>query len=69
VSLDSVLTEGLVRLSSLEDDYYRFDADSHSVTGRHTRRRYRLGDRITVRVVRVDTEARTIDLEPCRSDA
>lgn len=69
VALDSVLTEGLVRLSALEDDYYRFDPDSHSVTGRRTRRRYRLGDRIAVRVVRVDTEARKIDLEPCPGDA
>ena len=59
-----MLTEGLVRLSELEDDYYVFEEDSHSVTGRRTRRRYRLGDRMTVCVVRVDEESRTIDLEP-----
>jgi ribonuclease R len=63
VSLDRVLAEGLIRLSSLDDDYYRYDEDSHAVTGRRTRRRYRLGDRIRVQVVRVDTESRSIDLE------
>jgi len=63
VTLDQVMVEGLVRLGSLVDDYYMFDPDAHSVLGRRTRTRYRLGDRITVQVVRVDTEARTIDLE------
>ncbi|MCL7971890.1 MAG: ribonuclease R [marine benthic group bacterium] len=63
VQLDDVLTEGLVRLSSLVDDYYSYDADGHAVQGRRTRKRYRLGDRVTVQVIRVDTESRTIDLE------
>lgn len=63
VVLDGVLAEGLVRLGSLVDDYYTYDADAHAVTGRRTRRRYRLGDRVTVQIVRVDTESRTIDLE------
>ena len=63
VVLDGVLAEGLVRLGSLVDDYYTYDADAHAVSGRRTRKRYRLGDRISVQVVRVDTESRTIDLE------
>lgn len=63
VVLDGVLAEGLVRLGSLVDDYYTYDADAHAVTGRRTRKRYRLGDRISVQVLRVDTESRTIDLE------
>jgi ribonuclease R len=63
VALDGVLAEGLVRLGSLVDDFYTYDADAHAVTGRRTRKRYRLGDRISVQVVRVDTESRTIDLE------
>jgi ribonuclease R len=63
VVLDGVLAEGLVRLGSLVDDFYTYDADAHAVTGRRTRKRYRLGDRISVQVVRVDTESRTIDLE------
>jgi ribonuclease R len=63
VVLDGVLAEGLVRLGSLVDDYYTYDADAHAVSGRRTRKQYRLGDRIAVQVVRVDTESRTIDLE------
>ena len=63
VVLDGVLAEGLVRLGSLVDDYYTYDADAHAVSGRRTRNRYQLGDRVSVQVVRVDTESRTIDLE------
>ena len=63
VALDGVLAEGLIRLGSLVDDYYLYDADAHAVSGRRTRKRYRLGDRVSVQVVRVDTESRTIDLE------
>ncbi|MDP2483401.1 MAG: S1 RNA-binding domain-containing protein, partial [Candidatus Palauibacterales bacterium] len=63
VQMDGVLAEGLVRLGSLVDDYYAFDADAHRVMGRRTRKTYRLGDRTRARVVRVDTESRTIDLE------
>ena len=63
VVLDGVFAEGLLRLGSLVDDYYTYDADAHAVSGRRTRKRYRLGDRISVQVVRVDTESRTIDLE------
>jgi ribonuclease R len=63
VLLDDVLTEGLVRVSSLVDDYYVFDADSYSLTGRRSRRRLRLGDKVRVQVVRVDSESREIDLE------
>jgi len=69
VMLDQVLAEGLVRLGSLVDDYYMFDPDAHSVVGRRTRTRYRLGDRINVQVARVDTETRTIDLELAGSTA
>jgi ribonuclease R len=69
VSLNGVLVEGLVRLGSLVDDFYLFDAEGHAVVGRRTGRRYRLGDRIMVRVVRVDTETREVDLEPVEGSA
>jgi ribonuclease R len=69
VVLDDVLAEGLVRLGSLVDDYYSYDADAHAVLGRRTRKRHQLGDRVSVQVVRVDTESRTIDLELVGSPA
>ena len=54
--------EGLVHVSSLTDDYYHYDEASHSLEGKRTRRRYRLGDRVKVEVVRVDLNRRLLDL-------
>jgi ribonuclease R len=63
VLLDDVLVEGLIRLSSLVDDYYHYDEETWSLTGRRSKRRFQLGDRIEVQVARVDPESREIDLE------
>lgn len=61
VRLDSFLAEGLVRVSSLEDDYYIFDEKGKRWVGRRTKRIHKLGDRIRVQVVRVDKEQKQID--------
>jgi ribonuclease R len=53
--------EGLVHISTLPDDYYHFDETSHSLVGKRTGRRFRLGDRIHVQVVRVDQQRRQMD--------
>jgi ribonuclease R len=53
--------EGLVHISTLEDDYYDFDEASYSLTGRRRKRRYRLGDKVKVRVVRVDLQRKQLD--------
>jgi ribonuclease R len=53
--------EGLVHVSTLTDDYYYFDEASHSLTGQRTRRRFRLGDKVHVQVVRVDLQRRQLD--------
>ncbi len=63
VLLDGCFVEGLTRVSSLLDDYYSYDEDGYALAGRRTRRRLRLGDRVRVRVARVDTETRQVDLE------
>jgi ribonuclease R len=62
VLLEGVLVEGLIRLSSLVDDYYHYDESSWSLTGRRTQRRFQLGDRVVVQLARVDPESREIDL-------
>jgi ribonuclease R len=54
--------EGLVHISSLVDDYYWFDEGSHTLEGRRTKRRFRLGDRVRVEVARVDLQRRMLDL-------
>jgi ribonuclease R len=55
--------EGMVRLSSMVDDYYAVDLDKYTITGRHTNRRYRLGDKLHVQIVAVDLVFYRVDLQ------
>ena len=61
VALDDVYVEGLVHVSDLGSDYFHFDAARHQLVGERTAKRYRLGDRVKVRLVRVDIESSKID--------
>jgi ribonuclease R len=61
VELEEVYVRGLVHVSSMTDDYYRFDEKAHLLQGESTRKSYRLGDRVEVQVARVDLERRQID--------
>jgi len=61
VLLDRVFVEGLVHVSSLEDDYYAFLPEAHVLVGRRNLRRFQLGDRVEVQVARADKEERQID--------
>jgi ribonuclease R len=61
VALDDVFVEGLVHVSELGSDYFKFDATKHLMLGERTGRRYRLGDRVRVRVVRVDMDSSRIE--------
>jgi ribonuclease R len=62
VELVEHYVEGLVHVSSMADDYYRFVEQLHILMGENTRKTYRLGDKVLVQVVRVDMERRQIDL-------
>ena len=53
--------EGLIRTEALADDYYTFDRTTHTLTGRRSGNRYRLGDRLRVAVSRVDPIRRELD--------
>ena len=61
VALDDVYVEGLVHVSDLGSDYFNFDAAKHQLMGERTAKRFRLGDRVVVRVARVDIESSKID--------
>ncbi|MBU6467953.1 MAG: ribonuclease R [Betaproteobacteria bacterium] len=61
VALDDVFVEGLIHISELGADYYRYDANRHQLLGERTGMRYRLGDRVLVQLVRVDMENNKID--------
>jgi ribonuclease R len=62
VELVEHYVEGMVHVSSMADDYYRYSETAHTLFGENTKKKYRLGDRVTVQVVRVDLERRQIDL-------
>jgi ribonuclease R len=62
VELEEIYVQGLVHVSSMTDDYYRFDEKAHVLKGENTRQIYRLGDEVEVQVVKVDLERRQIDL-------
>jgi ribonuclease R len=62
VELIEHYVEGLVRVSSMADDYYRFVEQKHVLRGENTKKVYRLGDKVRVQVVRVDMERRQVDL-------
>ncbi len=53
--------EGLVHVSSLTDDYYHYEEAAHTLEGKRSHRRFRLGDRIKVSVARVDINRRQLD--------
>jgi ribonuclease R len=62
IELVEHFVEGLVHISTMADDYYRFVEKAHILKGENTGKVYRLGDRVSVQVVRVDLERRQIDL-------
>ena len=61
VALDQIYVEGLVHISELPSDYFHFDSTKHMLYGERTGKRYRLGDRLQVKLVSVDLETRKID--------
>jgi ribonuclease R len=62
VQLDSLFIEGMVHVTELGADHFKFDEARHELRGERTGIRYQLTDRVTVQVSRVDLDARKIDL-------
>lgn len=61
VALDGVYVEGLLHVTDLGNDYFVHDKSRHAMVGERTGVMYRLGDRLRVKVVRVDMETSKID--------
>ena len=61
VELKDIFVEGLVRVTSLSDDYYHFEEKRYCLMGERTHKMFRIGDGVRVKLVRVDTERRQID--------
>jgi ribonuclease R len=64
VTLNEYFVDGLVHISELGRDYFQFDPARHVLLGERTGKRYRLADRMRVKLVRVDLEKRKMDLVP-----
>ena len=64
VQLQDVFVEGLVHVTSLENDYYELDAPRHRLVGARSKKVYQLAAPLRVRVVDVNMEQRRIDFEP-----
>lgn len=53
--------EGLIPMRELDDDFYEFDEKNYCIRGRRSKREYRLGDEIEVKVVRANLERKQLD--------
>ncbi|MDQ2075811.1 ribonuclease R [Marinimicrobium sp. ABcell2] len=63
VELKDLYVDGLVHITALPKDYYRFEPAKHRLVGERTRKVFGLGDELKVRVVSVDLDSRKIDFE------
>jgi len=54
IELIDFFIEGFVPAAEIPDDHYQLDQSLHALIGRHTKKRFRIGDRIPVQVARVD---------------
>lgn len=62
VQVDPILAEGLVRVSTLKNDWYEYRSRQQALVGRKSRRQFRLGDRVEVQIKNVDYYRQQIDL-------
>jgi ribonuclease R len=62
IELVEHFVEGMVHVSTMADDYYRFVENAHILRGENTEKVYRLGDKVSVQVIKVDMERRQVDL-------
>ncbi len=62
IELIEHFVEGMVHISTMADDYYRFVENAHLLRGENTQKIYRLGDKVKVQVIRVNMEQRQVDL-------
>jgi ribonuclease R len=68
VELPESLVQGLVHISTLEDDFYQYDERRERLVGRRTKRVIQIGDKLRVQVERVDVFKRQIDFRVVTKD-
>ncbi len=63
VELEGFFVEGLVHISSLDDDYYQYEERKHTLRGQTSGRTLTLGNRVKVQLARVDKDRRRLDFQ------
>ena len=63
VELNENKCEGMIPIRCLSDDYYEFDEKNYCIVGRHTGKRYQLGDELTVKIAKTDLVKKQLDFE------
>jgi ribonuclease R len=61
VELNENKCEGMIPIRFLDDDYYEFDEKNYCIVGRHTGKRYQLGDELTVKIAKADLVKKQLD--------
>ena len=61
IEITDILAEGLIRVRDLEGDFYVFDEKKYSLIGRYNKKRYRLGDKLLVKLVRANLDKFELD--------
>jgi ribonuclease R len=61
VKITDILAEGLVKIRDLESDSYIYDEKKYALVGKATKKQYRLGDKVSVKLIRVDIEKSEVD--------
>jgi ribonuclease R len=69
VQLDNLYVEGLIHITELGGDYYKFDEVRQELRGERTGVRFRVGERVRVQVSRVDLDSRKIDFRLVREES
>lgn len=72
VEIEENLCEGLIPMRDLADDFYDLDEKNHCLVGRRHNNRYRLGDKVKIKVARADLEKKQLDFiladKPCQKN-
>ncbi len=61
IELKDILVDGLVHLKDLTDDYYNYDEKNFIMVGKKNKKKYKLGDKIKVQLIRINKERRELN--------
>ena len=63
VTLDNVMVDGLIHVTSLPNDYYHHDNIQHKLVGQRSGSKFQLADKVRIKVAGVSVDERKIDFE------